>query len=456
MDPVRLVKKLAFPVVAILILFGTHSSVFSYAALALSAVYVIMVGEDEALYLLVFILNMANIFRPSVNNTSFYTYLVILYVARLLIRKLRFPSLIFLFALYLVIIQLVTSNVDVQKSVKLIVYMLMLTYVMNNKKSFDMDRILAFYAVGVLMASVVALLDSDFFRISALSLTKQLGRSYGFGQVYRFSGLDTDPNYYSVGVIISMCIVVLFYHRKKLNAFFTLALLAGYYPFVIMTYSKSAFLMSALPILYLFYGSVRTKQTGMQAFIGVLVGVFLFSLLTGRVSFTEIVLARFSRGSEGIGSMTTGRSSTWLYYLDYFRLHPLALLFGTGVNAPFARSHVAHNTYLENLQTVGVVGGTLFLAALTTPHSATKVKKNLLNYSVGVCVLLMYFFLSEMFYYDSVFHLLIAKIVFDMEFDFSGAAAPKKLIIGDASSRAAKNPFGKRAAEPVTAVERGH
>ena len=456
MNPVRLMKTLAFPVIALLIVFGTHSSLFAYAALGLSAVYLVMAGVDEALYLLVFLLNMANIFKPGPDSTSFYTYLIFLYVLRVILQKRQLEPLILLFAAYLVIIQIVNQNIDALKTIKLIVYMLLISYVMNNKETFRMDRILAFYVAGVLLASVVTYLDSDFFRISALSLTKQLGRSYGYGDVARFSGLDTDPNYYSVAVIISMCIVVLFYHKKKINAVLMIAILSGLFSFVIQTYSKSAFLMSALPIVVLLYGNAKAKRKGMQIFFVVLLGAVGLYMLSGKADFLDIIMTRFSAGKTDVGSLTTGRSVIWNQYFNDFREHILRLFFGVGVSSPFARSHAAHNTYIEMLHSVGVIGSMLFLVSLRTPIRATKVRKNLLNYSIGFCIFVMYFFLSEMFYYDSVFHLLIAKIVFDMDFDFSGASAPKKLIIGDASPLAAKNPFRPRAAEPVTAVERGH
>ena len=253
-----------------------------------------------------------------------------------------------------------------------------------------------------------------------------------------------------------MCIVVLFYHKKKINAVLMIAILSGLFSFVIQTYSKSAFLMLALPIVVLLYGNTKAKRKGMQIFCVVLLGAVGLYILSGKADFLDIIMTRFSAGKTDVGSLTTGRSVIWNQYFNDFREHILRLFFGVGASSPFARSHAAHNTYIEMLHSVGVIGSMLFLVSLRTPIRATKVRKNLLNYSIGFCIFVMYFFLSEMYYYDSVFHLLIAKIVFDMDFDFSGASAPKKLIIGDASPLAAKNPFRPRAAEPVTAAERGH
>ena len=416
---IPLLKKLAFPVIAVLIIFGTHFSLLDYAALALFAVLILVFDEGYGFYLLVFFLNMANIFKPGPSSTSFFTYVILLYVAKLIFLKKQIPPLVLLFALYIFATQFVNQNLDLLKSIKLIFYILMVHYVINSKRSFDTERVLGLYVAGVIMASLTAFLDSDFFRISALSKTKVLGMSYGYGVVYRFSGLDTDPNYYSVALIISLCIVVLFYHKKKIKPWLAIALFACLLTFVVLTYSKSALIMTALPVVCLFYGNQKLRRHGSQFFLVVIVTVFLMYVISGKADFLEIVMARFTSKGSDLNALTTGRSSTWAEYINYLRGNIPAFLFGSGVDVSHVTSHIAHNTYIEILFSVGLLGGTLFLASLRTAHEKSGAKKNLLNCCIGVCMFIMYFFLSEMYYYDSVFHLILAKIVFDMDLSFS-------------------------------------
>ena len=128
------------------------------------------------------------------------------------------------------------------------------------------------------------------------------------------------------------------------------------------------------------------------------------------------MLSRIDDASD-VNSLTTGRSNIWLSYCEFFLDNPFSTLFGGGFGAPLWQSHGAHNTYIDLIYYLGIIG-TVLLALMF--NALIKIRKgpskfNLLNYSVWISVATMYFFLSELFYFDWAFHILIAILISKMD-----------------------------------------
>ena len=130
----------------------------------------------------------------------------------------------------------------------------------------------------------------------------------------------------------------------------------------------------------------------------------------------DTVLSRFDEADD-VYSLTTGRSALWMKYVRHLLSSPLTLLFGSGFGASLLDASAAHNTYLDLLYYLGVLGSVLLVMVFKVFANVKKSspKKNLLNYSVWICILIMYFFLSELFYFDWAFHVLLAILVYKTE-----------------------------------------
>ena len=59
---------------------GTFNSIFSYLALVVSAISIVLINEDDAICFMMLIMSFANIFKSSPESQSFFTYLVLFYV----------------------------------------------------------------------------------------------------------------------------------------------------------------------------------------------------------------------------------------------------------------------------------------------------------------------------------------------------------------------------------------
>lgn len=408
----------AFSIIAILILFGTHNRMFSYVALAITATYIVYYQEDEGFYLLFFLLNMANIFKPGPGSSSFFTLVVIIYVIKnTYLRKSLSPYVAF-FICYILLTQFINGNNEYTLTIKLIANIMLIDIYNNKKDLINKDTILTYYVIGLLIASAMAFLDSGFFPIRQYSAVKELGTQYGFGEVYRYSGLDTDPNYYSVNVILAMCIIAELYYLRKNNLWKTILFLAIHIVFVVLTYSKSSIIMTIMPIVMILYSNRKTKRYAAQiGLVGLVCVVLAFMLSGSGGSLFKIVFERFSTSGGDINSLTTGRYALWQNYIEYLKNNFVVLLFGVGIGGPLVANNMApHNTYIDLVYFFGIIGTTLFFVAIRSFQDNKRIKKNIINYSVSVCLILMYFFLSELYYYDSVFHLIIAKMFLSTDF----------------------------------------
>lgn len=408
---------------AVLILLGTYRNVFAVAALALCGLMVFFCDREFILLQIFFIMPMANIFKMAPGSQSFFTILLLAYVALHLVLPRNATAVIAGFAFFVIIMELVSGQFNLFRTIKLICNVLFLSSILNSKVKIRYKEIFLSYIVGNIVASFWGMMDSPVFKITSYVGELEVG-GQEFEDVKRFTGLYSDPNYYAVGLIISLCLIVVLLHRNELNKFTALMFTVPIVYFLIQTYSKSSMIMLIVVVIFLSYSLLLKKKIipVIILFIStILVVVLAFS---GRIPALEIVVARFmasdtAQGTD-VNALTTGRFDLWMMYVDYIVNNLQVLLFGEGISYGYLNGHGAHNTYCDIFYFLGIVGGGLLIAslmAISKQSRYVKVKRNLLNYSVLLCIVIMYFFLSELFYFDPPFHIFLAIAVLNQSND---------------------------------------
>lgn len=423
-------------VLALLILFGTYHSIFSLAAFAICALMLFFCDRESILLQIFFIMPMANIFKMSPGSQSFFTILILFYVVFHLVLPRKATLLVVLFALYVVIGELFAGSFDIFRTVKLICNLLFLSSTLNSEVKVRHKEIFLSFIVGNIVASTFGLMDSSLFKIESYIGVKALSANIEEG-IVRFAGLYADPNYYSIGLIISLCLVVILYHRNELNTFFSILLLVSFVYFLLQTYSKSALFMLSLPFISFLYSLIKKKKLLSACFMVISVMLLVILAISGQIPALELVLERIEAsetvsGTMDINALTTGRFELWVMYIKYLINNIKAAIFGLGINDSLLNGRAAHNTYLDIFYYMGVIGSSLLIAVLllvSRQSRQIRIKRNLLNYSVIACIFIMYFFLSELFYFDPPFQLFIAFTVLNlpMEIDSSHANGSVKL-----------------------------
>lgn len=414
---------------SVLILFGTYRNVFSLAAFLGCCLMIVFCDRETILFQLFFIMPMANIFKLAPGVQSFFTILILLYVVLHLILPRKATSLVILFGVYLVITELFAGNFNLFRTVKLVCNILFLSSILNSEVKLNHKEIFMSYIIGNIVSSVFGMMDSSFFKIESYIGSVEFGSSEFGNDLVRFAGLYTDPNYYAVGLIISLCLLVVLFHRNEIKAVPAIIFTAPMIYFLIKTYSKSAVLMLFIPVFMLLYSLCKRKSYLVAIAFAFSLAAIVYLALTGRIPALQIVLSRLLSGetdSVDLNDLTTGRLNLWLMYAKYIISDLKTALFGKGFGAGLLNGRAAHNTYLDIFYYFGFFGGVLLITSLFTiskqSRQGLKQKRSPLNYSVLLCIFLMYFFLSEVLYFDPPFHIILSFMVLNLSFYSNGKA----------------------------------
>ncbi len=412
-------------VLALLILFGTYRNVFSLAAFLLMGLMLVFCDRESNLLQIFFVMPMANIFKLSPGVQSFFTIIILAYVVLHLALPRRATLLVILFALYVLIGELWGGQFNLFRTVKLICNLLFLSSTLNGKVKVEHKELFFSYIIGNIVASVFGTMDSSLFKIHSYIGLKELGGVYEQGEeIYRFAGLYEDPNYYSIGLILSICLLIVINHNKEIKTGTMFLFAAPLLYFAAMTYSKSALIMLLVPFAFLIYSQLSQKKYIAVCLLLIVVMLIICLVLSGQIPTLEIVLERLSAGetAEGvdINKLTTGRFDLWIMYAKYIIKNIKVGLFGVGISSSILNKSAAHNTYLDIFYYLGAFGGILLvlsLVSISAQNRRSVFKRSPLNYSVIICIIIMYFFLSELFYHDPPFHIFLAFTVLNLPFE---------------------------------------
>lgn len=406
---------------ALLILFGTYRNVFSLAAFLIFGLMLVFCDRESNLQQIFFVMPMANIFKLAPDVQSFFTIIILAYVVLHLVLPRSATLFVALFSAYIVISQLWEGGFDLFRTVKLICNLLFLSSALNDQVNIKHKDIFLSFITGHIISSIFGTMNSSFFKIESFIGAKALSQGYGFGEdVFRFAGLYVDPNYYSVGLIISLCLVVVLYHRDEIKSWLLAVFSVPLVCFLVMTYSKSAVIMLLIPAFFFVYSSIhKRKHFELGLFFAVVI-ILTILTLSGKIPAMNIVMTRLGEidtENLDLNEATTGRFDLWITYSKYIFNNIGTALFGRGIGASLLVEHASHNTYIDVIYFLGAVGGTLLFASLGAilKNSIRKpIKRNLMNFSVVICIGIMYFFLGELFYFDPPFQLFIAFIVLNL------------------------------------------
>ena len=414
-------KVATFGFIAALILFGTYNVVFTLAALLACCIVLCVKDNEYCVELLFFLLSMAPIFKLSSLGSSVYTYVVLLYCLLHIVKK-RFvlnkvETLVFIFALYILATSFYSGVVDTKRIIKMCANTLMIGLLSDINFEKKYRGVFLAYIVGLMLSSCMRYLDSSFFRINEYAVEKIMYEpTYS---VVRFSGLYNDPNYYAINVIIALLLTVVLYQRRDISSFVVVLFSIPLIYFAGMTGSKSALLMLCLPLSLLALACIKKKNYLMLAFFVLAVIVGIGMVLSGKITAFNTTLDRMQRASKDLTGITSNRDLIWQNYLNFFENNPHILLIGNSVGIYYLDGLATHNTYIDLIYQFGIVGSAVFFSIIFTSYKE-KVKNRrriLLNYSVLVCILAMYFFLSQLQEFDLPFHIALCFIVMNTKFD---------------------------------------
>lgn len=406
--------------IAALILAGTSNKIFSIGAFVLCCC-VLVKEKDFGIQLLFFIMPMAGIFKIRAGGTSLFTYIEILYVLYAFVsQKLAITKVdvgIIILAQAMMAAELISGTVAIQSTIKVLINLLLLEIFMQKLRTQNIRQLYLWFIAGVLTSSFMGLCDSSIFPINRY-VTAGYAEVNGYGSVInRFTGLTSDPNFYTVNVIVALCLVVVLYKQDVLTVLQAGSIIGVFSVFAGMTGSKSALLMLGIVMIFFLIACFQKKQYGVVLIFGIVAVLGVAALFSGRIEAFSGTLERLEHSTHSLDNLTTGRISIWEAYFEYFGMHPWITIIGNGVGIDLLLGYgwAAHNTYIDCIYQLGIIGTVIYCLVLASIMKKEKkpFKRNALNYSVIFCVLMMFFFLSQLQGYELPFQIALCILVWN-------------------------------------------
>ena len=226
-------------------------------------------------------------------------------------------------------------------------------------EKYDFYYLTVGFAVGIVIAALTARYLMGFPTI------RQYIRTHEYTGMVRYSGYYGDPNYYSAHVTAALCgvLVLMTNTAKKLRVAFLMIFAVLLVYCGSLAVSKSFWLICIAGVMvwiltFLFQkGKLTAKIT---IFLALLVGV---ALLLSSTIFNEqvaMIIFRFSQ-DRNISDLTTKRTELWNRYMEVLLSDAKLLVFGRGMSQVLINDRAAHNTLIECVYQLGIVGSSALI-----------------------------------------------------------------------------------------------
>lgn len=339
------------------------------ASLLLFTGIIAVIDTKLILPLMLFYLPWATIMKISPGANSFFSLVSILILARLIIKSRRLMNLNALVAGLLFMAVIILTSMGRAEAlpnafIRFCIVLLMLTWYISDKENHpDFEVCTIFYSTGMLLASGMA-----YFLLASPGMQRFITiTNYANLKVTRLSGFNPDPNYFAMQVLLAVvCLFVLSNHtRSTLKKALQFAAVGCLLFFGFTSVSKM-FLISLVMITLVWSISVFTSRNELsQKATIILLCAALVAVIVSTQMFSDLIdeyLKRFAQISN-VSSLTTGRSDLQAFYVKYIlnNIDVLMCGVGLGLKYPVGALNNVHNTPIDFIYRLGVIGTALFI-----------------------------------------------------------------------------------------------
>lgn len=385
-----------------------HSIVNALVFLLLSLYIICEKNHSKTINLLVFIAPLTSIFKISADGAALYTYLTLVFILKMLIMKSISKKFIFVYFFFVIYCICGIGN-GYAAVLRILTIPLLLYYFLNPNENIDRISIIKIFIFSLIIANFIGYFKSYLPNMTNFIVDKSLRIERG---VYsnRFSGLNGDPNYYSVNMLLGLALILYLLIKKemKINKGVFLIILLIF--FGAQTNSKT-FLLTLVGIFALtIYALFKNKRYFFGFLFMFVIIIFAFLTISGKIPIFNTVFNRL-KSDTSISDLTTKRSDIAISYFNFFNSNPIVYFFGNGFNSGLINNKVPHNTYIDFIYNFGILGSILFLYVVLFNTRFYKKEKNISNYIPLAIILICYISLSELKYYDFPMHLFLVILL---------------------------------------------
>lgn len=368
-----------------------------YLALAINFLTIIICKDEYILTQLFFMLPFAMIYKLSPSSSSFLTYLLLLYSIRIAVSKKLKLNPFVLLGIY----TLLGSIPSLLPWIKLISGLIVLSHFVNSAKIDETKFYVLAFSAGLLVSSFMGLQKTNLPLLTMFydDLNKEI---IGGELIARFSALYSDPNYFSISIILAINLLLSFAMRREINKYVAIGMVVALTYFGFLSYSKMFMLALVLSILAQSGSFLKTSRYKFVAII-VLAGVLLFGISS---FLTSDYFGNFASRIDP-NNISTNRFTIWGRYLGLIFSDFKIMFLGVGISGDLYLNIGAHNTYIESLYHLGLIGSIIYVITLSKIINSNKIVENrtaknyvpLFLFLVMICTLGCLFVIDLWFYY---------------------------------------------------------
>ncbi|WP_312123979.1 hypothetical protein [Lysinibacillus boronitolerans] len=367
----------------------TGSNLFLWLFFLLTSLAMLLDKQQHRIDYLLFFISWVYVIKFDISGysllvvlSSFYILLSILtiFLQKQGISK-RLLLTFFLFAFYTVAVTLISGGNLIAVLGFVLNYSVLFCAVVTINERTYFRRYTYIYALGLLAASIVRLISYsvpkiDHF-IESMTVVNTVKTMNSIST--RFTGLDLDPNYFSLQVLIAMaCLLVLFNldGKKEKKSIVLLVILAF---FGILTYSKMFIITLIVFIMMTFVVFIRNNvKTAIKfsSFIVIICGGALYFFYE---KLFEIYWIRFFGSGISTDAITTGRVSSWSLFVNEILQNTKVFVLGAGFGTSFAKVKMAHTMYLSTPYYIGLIGIVLSVLYISSLYKVLRENVGIMN-----------------------------------------------------------------------------
>ena len=392
---------------------------------AVSVGMMLLLKNDALFRILLFACPFAVVFKMNPDSSSFFTYMEFLALFLLIARVRRVSPVI----IVPMVVFLLTVILGIQSFgaivVKLVVGLLILYYFTEEYRKIDMIKYSSFFLAGMVTSSFLGAFKLHIPRLMDMYYGETDYVNVGGKTIMRFEGIFNDPNYFSVAAMfcVLICLLSLLnrtYKGNINNKYIWVGSAIGFVlfsAFGLATASKSFFLLYVVSCVLIawsaYKNSLMLKQLNPKKIVIIVAIIIITVVVIDPFSLISTIISRLTSSN-----LLTGRGEIWAAYLDAIFQSAGSVFFGHGIDAELVNQRAAHNSYIESVYYLGLIGLLLYVAAFAVIllNKRRPFKRTLVNY-IGFLVLMAAFaFLCSMNRTEIKYYLMICFIIYNNNF----------------------------------------
>lgn len=230
---------------------------------------------------------------------------------------------------------------------------------MDDKK-YDFYWLTVAFSLGIVLAALTAR-----YFIVFPTIARYVRKLSLFG-VVRYAGYYGDPNFYSSHIATALSgVMVLLLHNPKKGRSVALVLLMMVLLYCGFLSVSKSFLLIVL-FLVLFWGVAFMFKRGkltmkVTIVLSLIVGAVFLLSFTAFSDLVDMMVQRVTSGKT-LDDFTTGRTELWNQYIRALGEDPKLLLFGMGYTNIMINDRGSHNTLLQMVYQMGIIGSVILFA----------------------------------------------------------------------------------------------